>query len=301
MDDLDVETLLLLRAARETGLLEALVREADTAEEAAAVTDIDERAARLTVEVLLAEGFLARVGEAVEPTNRLLGFLAAADLRSVGRLPDRLDALDALAELPDTMQRGEPATDGDPTPRLGARAARDDATVRAVVTAAIRAAPEADCVLDVEGSPGAFAVEFAARGRSVTLADRPGALDPSRPLLAVEPVELVAVEPEEPFPGDFDLVFAADATPSRDREGNRRFVARLADAADEGGTVVLVGRLWDRSENAVPATIEAYARHGGEIYPESAFREWFEAAGLGDPKIRQVPGTDRYAVIGIYK
>ena len=298
MDDLDVETLLLLRAARETGLLEALVREADAAGEAATVAGVDERAAKLTVEVLLAEGFLARVGDAVEPTNRLLGFLAAADLRSVGRLPDRLDALDALAELPETMQVGEPATDSDRTHRLGARAARDDATVRAAVTAAIRAAPEADHVLDVEGAPGPFATEFAARGRNVTLADCPDALDPSRPLLAVEPVELVAVEADEPLPNGFDLVFAADATPTRSREENRALLARLADATSEGGTVVLVDRLWGRSGDAVPAAIEAYARHGGELYSEPDFREWFEAADLGDPEIRQVPGTDRDAVVG---
>ena len=300
MDDLDVETLLLLRAARETGVLEALVRETDTVEETAAVAGVDERAARLTVEVLLAEGFLARVGDAVEPTNRLLGFLAAADLRSVGRLPDRLDALDALAELPDTMQAGKPATDGDRTHRLGARGALDEATIRAVVTAAIRAAPESQRVLDVEGSPGSFATEFAARGREVTLADRPDALDPSRSLLAVEPVDLVSVESGEPLPEGFDLVFAADTTPTRNREENCAFVARLADAASEEGTVVLVDRLWDRSENSVPATIEAYARHGGELYSESVFREWFEAAGLGDPEIRQVPGTDRYAVVGTH-
>ena len=299
MDDLDAETLLLLRAARETGLLEALVREADTAGEAATVAGVDERAAELTVDVLLAEGFLARVGEAVEPTNRLLGFLAAADLRSVGRLPDRLDALDALAELPDTMQTGEPANGGDLTHRLGARAALDDATVRAVVTAAIRTAPDADRVLDVEGAPGPFATEFAARGREVTLADRSDALDPSWPLLAVEPVELVAVETDEPLPDGFDLVFAADATPTRDREETRAFVARLAGATTDGGTVVLVDRLWNRSENSVPATIEAYARHGGGLSRESDFREWFEAAGLGDPEIRQVPGTDRYAVVGM--
>lgn len=298
MDDLDARTLLLVRAARETGLLEALVREADTAEEAAAVADVDERAARLTVEVLLAEGFLARVGDVVEPTNRLLGFLAAADLRSVGRLPDALDALDALAELPETMRTGEPATGGDRTHRLGARAALDDATVRAAVTAAIRVAPEAERVLDVGGAPGPFATAFAARGRKVTLADRPDALDPSRPLLSGEPIELVAVEADEPLPDGFDLVFAADATPTRDREHTRSFVARLADAASEGGTVVLVDRLWGRSEGAIPAAVEAYARHGGGLYRESAFREWFEAAGLGTPDVRKVPGTDRYAVVG---
>ncbi|MEF8773649.1 MAG: hypothetical protein V5A37_02890, partial [Halobacteriales archaeon] len=185
LDDLDVPpaTLFLLWAARETGALDALAREADTPAEVAAAADVDERAADLLVAALDRAGFLERVDGAHEPTNRLLGFLAAADLRSVGRLPDALDAVSALAALPETMATGDPPESGDCHRRLGARAATDEATVRAVATAAVRQAPDADRVLDVRGAPGHYARAMAHLGRDVTLADRQPAIARSRPLL----------------------------------------------------------------------------------------------------------------------
>jgi hypothetical protein len=295
---MDTETLFLLRAARETGLLAALLEEADDADAAAATAGVDGRAAALTVEVLVAEGFLARVGDAVEPTNRLLGFLAAADLRSVGELPDAVDAADALAALPETVESGDPPAGGEPRHRLGTRAALPESTVRAAVTAAVRAGPDVGTVLDAGGAPGRFAVEFAARGHEVTLADDPDAVAASTPLLAREPVATVPVEPGEALPAGFDLVFAADATAGRQPTDNGERVAALAEAATAGGVVVLVERLWGRSADAVPATVEAFARDGGRVYREETVAEWFAAAGLAGPEVEPIPGTERFALVG---
>lgn len=291
---MDHETLHLLRAARETGLLDALLSEAGTAAEAGATAGVDERAAELVVEALLAEGHLTRVGDVVEPTNQLLGFLAAADLRSVGALPDALDSLDALAALPETMATGEPPDVGDVSNRLGATLAVDESTVRAAVTAAIRAAPDAGRILVADGAPGRYATEFADRGYDVTVADESVAIEAASPLLAREPIEPERVEPDAPLPAGFGLVFAAGATPRRTPAENRAFVDRLAD----GGTVVLVDRLWDRSTDAVPAAVEAYARDGGDVYDVEAFGAWFEAAGLGAPSVDAVPGPRLYALSG---
>lgn len=294
---MDTETLHILRAARATGLLEALLSDADEAGAAAAAADVDERAADLTVSALLAEEFLVRVGETVEPTDKLLGFLAAADLRSIGELPDALDRADALAALPGTMADGEPPAGDDVRNRLGARAARDLATVRAAVTAAVRVAPGAERVLVADGAPGRFAGEFAARGYDVTLADVPAAVEAADSLLAREPVEAERVADAEPLPAGFDLAFAAGAIRRRRPDAAEAFVGRLAAAAD-GGTVVLVDRLWERSADAVRVAVEAYARHGGGVYREEQFDGWFDAAGLTAPEVTAVPGTDLFALAG---
>ncbi len=301
---LTTEELLLLWAARETGALAALTDDADDPTEVARAAGITERAAELVVEVLAERGFLARVDGAYEPTNRLLGFLASADLRSVGTLPDALETVDALASLPETMTTGEPPEGGDLTHRLGARAAIPEATVRAVVTAAVREAPDAGRVLDVGGAPGTFAREFAARGYAVTLADEADAVEAATPLLAPTPVETVALGespgaefPDDPLPGSFDLVFTADVTRRNAPAANRRFVARMADALAPGGTVVLADVLADRSERAVPAAVEALARHGGRVYDEADVTDWFAAAEL-DATVREIPGDDRVAVVG---
>ncbi|PSP76194.1 SAM-dependent methyltransferase [Halobacteriales archaeon QS_1_68_20] len=302
--DLATEELLLLWAARETGALAALTDDADDPAAVAAAAGITEHAAELVVDVLAARGFLAQVDGAYEPTNRLLGFLASADLRSVGTLPDALDAVDALTSLPETMTTGEPPESGDLVHRLGARVATPAATVRAVVTAAVREASDAERVLTVGNAPGTVAEEFVARGYAVTLADEADAIEAATPLLATTPVETVALDAEpasdeltDALPGGFDLVFAADTTRRNDPAANRRLVSRLADALAPGGTVVLVDLLADRSERATPAAVEALARYGGGVYDEAEVTDLFTAAGL-DATVREIPGEDRVAVVG---
>lgn len=295
--DLPTAELLLLWAARETGALDALVEDADGPTEVAEAAGITQEAAELVVETLAERSFLARVDGTYEPTNRMLGFLASADLRSVGALPDALDAVDALVSLPETMATGESPEAGSLTHRLGARAALDEAGVRAVVTAAVREAPAADHVLDVRGAPGTFAREFAARGYDVTLVDRPDAVDAATPLLAPTSVETAAVADGD-LPAGFDLVFAADVTRRNGPAANRRLVERMAEAVAPGGTLVLADLLRGRSERAGPAAVEAFARDGGRVDREEDVVEWFAAAGLDDPEVHEIPGDDRVVVVG---
>ncbi|MEF8773523.1 MAG: hypothetical protein V5A37_02255, partial [Halobacteriales archaeon] len=109
--------------------------------------------------------------------------------------------------------------------------------------------------------------------------------------------EVVAVDADDPLP-DADLVFAGDATRRLSPAAAAPFVDRLATAAAPSGTVVVADLVWERAARAVPAAVTAYARDGGTVHGEAAFAEWFAAAGLGDPEIRDVPGTDRQVVVG---
>ncbi|NHN48256.1 methyltransferase domain-containing protein [Halostella sp. JP-L12] len=291
-----VETLALLWAARETGVLDALLTSAGDPADIAAETDTTERAVRATIDALATEGFLERVGESHEPTNRALGLLAKTDVRSIGRLPHALDRFDALASLPETMRTGDPPDRSDDWTRnrLGAVAATDESTVRACVTAAVRERPAADRVLDVGGAPGTYAKEFVARGFDVTLVDRSEAVEVSRPFLAHEPVDLVT--DDEPLP-EADLAFVPAADRRRPADGTRDLIDRLSDALAPDGTVVVVDRLADRSPGATADAIAALAT--GESGPRSAaaYREWLDA-GFESVDVRDVPGTDRQAVTG---
>jgi SAM-dependent methyltransferase len=314
----DPETLFLLWAARETGVLDALLSDADTPAEVADRTDVTERAARLTVEGLADAGFFRNVGGVYEPTNRALGFLAAADLRSVGSVPAELDDLDALRQLPATMRGGAPpagtgdehAPDGTTSEwtrnRLGRVQATDEATVRACVTAAQHVAPDGR-VVDVGGAPGTYAVEFARRGYDVTLLDAADRLDASDSLLAREPVETATWELPEGRDGSgsstlpvdgVDCAFVPLRTSDRSAAANRRLVTEAADALAPGGWLVVVDYLRERSPVAREATVRRLALGSGEAHPPASYRDWFEAAGLRAVQVRDVPGTDRQAVLG---
>ncbi|SFF86324.1 hypothetical protein SAMN04488063_0568 [Halopelagius inordinatus] len=313
----DVEELLLLWAARRSGLLEAILDTAGTPREAAAEAGVTEEAAVVVVESLADLGFVRDVvyeqrssarqtqsgdGGEYEITNRALGFLAKRDVRSIGRLPHALDLLDCWTALPETMATGDaPDLPADWTRnRLGAHAATEDAVVRARVTAAVRERPDAERVVDLLGASGAYATEFAARGFETTLVDDDACVDAVEQMVRHRGVRTVAAEVPEEFGLDdeaFGLAFAADATSALDPAENRALCAAAFDALESGGVFVIVDALRDGSPEAVAARMRALGVGRGDAYPEATYREWLTDAGFADVACKSVPGDRRTAVV----
>ncbi|MFC7176608.1 hypothetical protein [Halosegnis marinus] len=189
MLDSSTRELLCLWAARERGVLDALATEAGTPADVADTAGVDPAAADAFVTALADAGYVERVGDEYEPTNRLLGFLTKTDLRSVGSLPAALDAVDGWVALGEGDSFESPdALRND----LGAQWATDEATVRAAVTAAIRAAPGADAAAVVGDGPGRHARDLLARGLDATIVETPARADAVEPLLSPTAVRLEA-------------------------------------------------------------------------------------------------------------
>lgn len=300
-DGLATEELFLLWAARRTGVLDALTSSAGTPAAVAEETGVTVTAATVTVRALADLGFLKRVGDQYEVTNRALGFLAKRDVRSVGRLPHALDAMEYLVALPETMRTGNPPARPDDwtRDRLGAHAATDEAVVRACVTAAIRELPEASSALVLAGGSGVYAVELAARGVDVTMVDEPEALAVVEPLLERSPVTLddrsLATLAAS---ASFDLVFGVDVCTAMTAAEAAATAATSPDLLDDGGAVVLAECVRDRSaESTIVAARElAFAR--GSVHGADDYLSWFEDAGLVDADVREIPGTSRQAAVG---
>lgn len=296
---MDYRELLVLWAARETGVLEAVTTEVGTPEEVAAVASVTERAARITIDCLAERGFLERVGEEYEITNRALGFIAKTDVRSIGSVPHQLDCIDRALELPETMRTGEPPAKSEEWTAnvMGAMATTDEATVRAGVTAAVHERPDAESVLDVGGGPGSFATEFARRGYDVTLFDRPDVIERDRALLEHEPVELVAGDFLEALPNEFDLAFCSRVAHTLGPEENQRLLANVHDSLAPEGVVVLVDYVRGRSEytTTMAAHMLAQTEHG-DTYTEAQLTEWLTDIGFERPHVTDIPGTELQAV-----
>ncbi|MFP8957358.1 methyltransferase domain-containing protein [Natrialbaceae archaeon A-CW3] len=300
-----LEVLLLLRAARETGALEALMTTADTPEALAAETDLTPRAATTLVSALETEGFLVRVDGTYEPTNRSLGFLAKTDVRSIGSLPSTLDRLERGLELASTMRGNDPntMTDVERRNRLGALAAVDESTVRTVVTELVHVAPDTQRVLEIGGTPGRHAAEFAARGFDVTVYDRPEHLVASRGVLAPADVEtLEGTIPDglaDTLAGvdRFDLVTAIEQTHRFGPDANERLIQAGVDVLRPGGSLALVTAL--EGEAASRAAVDALTTTAeGRWYAPDVYRGWLEAAGLEAVSVRPVPGSAVHVVTG---
>ncbi|WP_313691840.1 methyltransferase domain-containing protein [Halorarum halobium] len=301
---LGTASLLALRAARETGVLAALLDRAGTPEAVAEETDVTERSAERMVSILADLGFIERVGDEYEPTNRALGLLAKRDVASIGAVPDALDTVDALASLPGTMETGVPPEsppDGLRN-RLGAHAATDEAVVRAGVTAAVRASPDAERVVDLRGASGVYAAEFAARGLDATMVDSPAVAEAVEPRYRSGDVTVHAGRPRDLVEradgsGPFDLAFAAGLASRMDAPEVRALFEAAADLLGADGTLVLVDVLADGSEAAVAADVLGLASGHGGAHDPAEYREWLREAGLADVRIDPVPGTGRRAVV----
>jgi len=311
---MDYRELLLLWAARETGVLEAVTTDAETPAAVADAAGVTERAARITLDAMVELGYLEVLSSQAdeqsatryEITNRALGFVAKADVRSIGSVPHALDCVDRWLRLPETMRTGEPpapesASEDWTTNFVGAMASVDDAAVRASVTAAVHRNPDAERVLDAGGGPGTFAKEFVRRGFDVTLVDRPDVIDIDRRFLEHEPIELVEGDITEGLPADeFGLVFSSRVAHGLGPDENRRFVANAFDALEPGGALVLTDRVRGRADDAALFGAHMLAQtENGDTYTESQFTGWLRDAGFEDVEIRDVPGLDRQVIAGL--
>ncbi|WP_318567269.1 methyltransferase domain-containing protein [Salinigranum marinum] len=305
----DHEELLLLWSARRTGVLDALTTTAGTADGVAAETELDRATAARFVRTLADYGYLRRVGEEYEPTNRALGFLATRDVRSIGATPRALDLLDSIADLgaEDGGSRDDAAGDADEPDvsserlrhRLGAQVARPAGEVRAGVTAAVDAAPDAERVVDVYGGAGRYAAEFARRGHGATLVDSARVLDAVGPMLAGQDVETVVAERATAVPVDnADLAVLAGVVQRRSPESNRALLRSTHDALGPGGAVVVLEPLRGRSARARRVAVERLAVGRGDAYAAETVEGWLDEAGFVDRETRDVSGTDQGAVVG---
>ncbi len=296
----DHEELLLLWVARRTGVVDALTTSAGTVDEVAEATGLDPETAGRVVRLLDEYGYLHPVGDEYEVTNRALGFLATRDVRSIGAIPYALDRLDALVEIGDgAVDRAETAT-GDRAlrHRLGAHAATPTTTVRAGVTAAVHAAPDAERVVDVHGASGVYATEFARRGRAVTLVEAREVLDVVEPMLSVEEIETVAADSITNVPVEnANLALLAGVLQRHPPETNRRLLESVHDALGERGAVVVLEPLRRDSPVARRVAVERLAQGRGDAYTEEEVTTWLGEVGFADSDVRDVPGTDYRAVV----
>jgi hypothetical protein len=82
-------------------------------------------------------------------------------------------------------------------------------------------------------------------------------------------------------------------------EANRELVSNAADSLTSGGWLVVIDQLRGRSDHATATTVERLATgECGEAYDAGSYREWFSDAGLRAVQVRDIPGTNRQAVLG---
>lgn len=287
----------VLMAALEIGLIEALLDQPRPPARVAQELALDERATVRVVSVLVDAGYLEQRSDGVVVAPDARALLDPADAAFVGdRLWHLHDLLRRWVQLPEVLRAGGPA-----------RLERTPESLRAFigsmrVGARERARPLADqlaalfpatkTVLDVGGGPGTQALAFQDHGWQVTVLDFPEVIDLMTDDLARAGIDVIKGDATRAIPAQgFDLVFCGNLFHSMSPAECASVAASAAGALASGGALAILDFL---RGTGLPSSLFAVnmlvATSGGDVYAEADYRRWCEAAGLRDFAVYDVMG-----------
>jgi hypothetical protein len=287
----------VLMAALQVGLIEALLSEPRPPARVARGLDLDERATLRVIAVLVDAGYLERRGAEVVVAPEMRALLDPADDAFVGdRLGHLHDLLVRWLQLPEVLRRGGPAH-SERTPeslqafigsmRVGARQ-----RARPLAERLAALFPKTKTVLDVGGGPATQALAFQEQGWQVTVLDFPEVIDLMADELARAGLATIEADATQAIPTrNFDLVFCGNLFHSMSPVECGRVVSSAAGALASGGALAILDFL---RGSGLPSSLFAVnmlvATNAGDVYGEQDYRGWCEAAGLRDFAVHELAG-----------
>lgn len=277
----------VLMAALQVGLIEALLDQPRPPSEVAQNLALDESATLRVISVLVDAGYLAKRGDGVVVAPEVRALLDPADEAFVGdRLWHLHDLLVRWLQLPEVLRHGGPAhlerTEDSlqafiGTMRLGARQ-----RARPLAERLAALFPLTKTVLDVGGGPATQALAFQEQGWQVTVLDFPEVIDLMADDLARAGIAAIKGDATQAIPArNFDLVFCGNLFHSMSPAECEMVVASAADALTSGGAFAILDFLRNSGlSSSLFAVNMLVATSAGDVYGEQDYRRWCEAAGL---------------------
>jgi ubiquinone/menaquinone biosynthesis C-methylase UbiE len=271
---------LIYAAAVDAGVLAAVP---GTVADVSAAAGVPEQAARVVLEALEVWGIVSsstggrfEQGPGWPSSDEHLGLLQQARFitGTATGLPMRL-----RGEPPRADQRSSEDLDR----WQAAMAARARTVAPAIADTCLTLVPGARRLLDLGGGHGEYGMEFARRGVSVVLQDRPAmlAFPQRREVWAAAGIDLFPGDffetlPEEPF----DIVFCAGVTHTFDGAHNRSLYRRLRPLVAPDGALVIVSFLRGTERARLFAVQMLVVGNSGDTHSEGDYREWLAEAGF---------------------
>jgi len=289
----DWRKVLLVSAATETGLLDALPGRAD---DLAARLGLDEHATLVALEALALFDVVRGDGDGTFSLGR-----SAPDADAAATLYHHARSMRQWAASLEEQLRGNPAPPSGPQRRpdrwLDSMAVGARRSAPLAVDACLTRFPATATVLDLGGGHGEYAREFAGRGLSVTMQDRQGMIDIARQRGALEAagVQLFAGDFFEVMaPGPFDIVFCSGVTNTFSGARNIELYEQVRSCLAPEGRLAIHTSMRDRQPATAMFGVQMLVvGNGGDAHPERLYRQWLEAAGYQPVDILDVDGGPR--------
>ena len=291
----------VLMAALEVGLIEALLKRPRPSAEVARNMALDERATLRVVRVLVDAGYLEERAGGVVVAPDVRAFLDANDEAFVGdRLLHFHSLLARWVQLPEVLRHGGPAHAERTAQSLRAfiGTMRVGALERALPLADQLAAlfPATKSVLDIGGGPGTQAHAFQHHGWQVTVLDFPEVIDLMADDLAEAGIATIKADATQGIPAeDFDLVHCGNLFHSMSSEECAVVVRGAAGALAPGGALAIFDFLRGKGlRSSLFAVNMLVATSAGDVYADEDYQRWCAAAGLRDFAVHEVPGQTQW-------
>jgi SAM-dependent methyltransferase len=308
-----VERLLLLAAALESGLIDALASgQALSAQDVAMAAGADARASHTVLEALVAEGVVQRVVEADDASFYALTPLGKAHLVGSGpemeraALLHRVNRVKGLLDLPQVIRTGQPTRrDRDSCSvrcMVSAMGERDSELVEEIVGLCLRLAGAPKTMLDVGGAVGHVARQFARRGVKATLLDKEEVLPVAREFLGIEAagIDMVAGDYTVSLPqGPFDLVYFGNVYHIYGPATNQRVSREALHVVSPGGLIAIQDYVWGRSQGAEMFAVNMLqAALEGGVWTEAQYRAWLSEAGFVNLNVLDLTNSGAQLIVG---
>jgi len=320
MDDLGLGALrdladatVLVAAASDAGLFEALHAAPGSAQELADRMEYDPRATRIVLQALVETGLVEEAEGRFRLTDRGARELGDPEAPGfVGRgLPHWLRAIRAATRLGEVLRRGGPLEPHAPRRApvdvarfTSAMSAAPPERIRRMVDLCLARNPGARSVLDLGGGPGHVTRAFVDRGLRATLFDTPDIVAHVADAFGLRDVpglDLAAGDfNRDPLPpGPFDVVLLSNVIHIYGEDTVAALLGNAAGVVAPGGVLAVAEFLRGHSRRAAPMGVRMLLRtEAGDTWSEEAITGWLEGAGLGDVRVDDLD-EDRQLVTAV--
>jgi len=279
---------LIVGAAVQTGLFEALKDNPCTMEELSAKTGTDHRALWTVAEALVALGYLKHDSKKMKLTTEAEEILynSESEVYTGFSFMHAYNLISSWVRLPEVLQNGKPVPkkqDGSPKNFIRAMSHIAAQSAPAVSEYCLQGLTSSPVLLDVGGGPLTYAHAFVKNGAAVTVMDLPQVIDMMSPELDPDlPIKMVNGDFTEGLPpGPFDVIYLGNVCHIYGEKENRKLFKDAAVSLKSGGRLIINDMIRGTgARGAIFGVNMLINTANGGTYTYEEYKAWLENAGF---------------------
>lgn len=288
---------LIVGAAAQIGLFDAIKDNPLTLEELSNGTASDLRALWTVAEALIALGYLEYQGSKVKLTEE--AYTIFYDQNSANykgfSFMHTYNLISTWLKLPEVLKTGKPAPKKEDPEGLKAfieaMSHYPRETAAQIAEHCLKGLPHSPRLLDVGGGPLTYATAFAQKGAVVTILDLPEVIDMMIPKLDPNlPISMEKGDFTIGLPkGPFDIVYLGNVCHIYGEKENRKLFSDAANELQSGGRIIINDIIRGTGPDpAIFAVNMLLNTASGGTWTYEQYKTWLQDAGFSVPKFDEV-------------